>query len=273
MRKHLFPLLALVTVLGALLPATAASAGTTTGADLQVSGSSNLGSPVQGQPYVYTFQVKNSGPQDASNTTFTDDVTGGTSVFAGVNGFSSACTHTPDAGAGTIVSCKLATIPKGGQAVVNVYLDAPSTVGTFANTGPATSADVADPQPANNSVTVSVKVGSATCSAMAGQPAVAGVVAWKFYDSSGFLAGFHLYGNDGVQYTVLTNFFNSATGPLTSAINLLCKPVPADGYIQVTNTDTVTGPVDMEVLPGDSVASPVIHATVVQTPYWVDKVA
>src|SRR5436305_827486 len=77
----------------------------------------------------------------------------------------------------------------------------PSTGASFANTGTATSGDVTDPQPANNSTTVNVKVGSAACSAPAGQPTVSGVVAWKFYDSSGFLAGFHMYGNDGVQYT------------------------------------------------------------------------
>ena len=273
-RKLLYLSLTVAAVLAALLPASAAlAAGSTTGADLQVSGSSNLGSPVQGQPYMYTFQVKNSGPQDATSTTFTDDVTAGTLVFGAVNGFSSACTHTPDGRTGTIVSCNLFTIAKGGQAVVNVYLDAPSTVGPFANTASVGSADVTDPQPANNSVTVTIKVGSAACQLPAGQPTVAGVVAWKFYDSSGFLAGFHLYGNDGVQYTVVTNFFNSAAGPLTSAINMLCKVVPADGYIQVTNTDSVTGLVDMEVLPGDAVATPVIHASVVQTPYWVDKVA
>ena len=44
-------------------------------------------------------------------------------------------------------------------------------------------------------------------------------------------------------------------------------------YIQPFTTDRVTGPVDMEVLPGDTVATPVIHALVVQTPYWTDKVA
>jgi uncharacterized repeat protein (TIGR01451 family) len=255
------------------MPASPALAGgTTTGADLQVSGSSNLGSPVQGQPYVYTYQVKNSGPQDATSTTFTDDLTAGTLVYAAVNGFSAPCTHASDGVGGTAISCNLFTITKGGQATVTVSVDAPSTIGTFPNTGTATSADVSDPQPTNNSSTVSVKVGSAACAVTAGQPTVAGIVAWKFYDSSGFLAGFHLYGNDGLQYTVLTNFFDG-TRPLTTSINLLCKVVPADFYIQVTNTDTVTGTVGMEVLPGDTVATPVIHASVVLTPYWTDKVA
>ena len=271
MRKHLLPTIAVAVAVAGLTPATAAlAAGTGTGADIQVSGSSNLGSPVQGQPFIYTFQVKNAGPQDATSTTFTDDLTGGTLVYAAVNGFTSPCSHAGDGATGTAITCNLSTVAKGGQAVVTLSVNAPSTIGTFSNTGRAASADVGDPQPTNNSSTVNVKVGSAACPLPAGQPTVAGVVAWKFYDSSGFLAGFHLYGNDGVQYTVLTNLF---TAPLTSTINLLCKAVPADFYIQVTNTDTVTGPVDMEVLPGDTVATPVIHASVVQTPYWVDKVA
>src|SRR3954468_16952165 len=65
---------------------TALAAGTGSGADLQVSGSSSVGSPVQGQPYVYTYQVKNSGPQDASSVTFTDDLAAGTLSYAAVNG-------------------------------------------------------------------------------------------------------------------------------------------------------------------------------------------
>jgi uncharacterized repeat protein (TIGR01451 family) len=270
LRKYLLSSVGVAAILAGLMPATAALAGTTTGADIQVSGSSNLGSPVQGQPYVYTYQVKNAGPQDATSTTFTDDLTAGSLVYAAVNGFTSVCGHTGDGATGTLISCNLGTVAKGGQAVVTLSVTAPTTIGTFANTGTATSADVADPQPTNNSSTVTVKVGSAACPLPAGQPTVAGVVAWKFYDSSGFLAGFHMYGNDGVQYTVLMNLF---TAPLTSTINLLCKAVPPDFYIQVTNTDTVTGLIDMEVLPGDTVASPVIHASVVQTPYWVDKVA
>jgi uncharacterized repeat protein (TIGR01451 family) len=271
MRKLAALAVAATAALAGLVPASQAlAAGTSTGADLQVSGSSNLGSPVQGQPYVYTYQVKNSGPQDATSTTFTDDLTAGTFVYALVNGFSAPCSHTSDGATGTAISCNLFTVAKGGQATVTVSVNAPSTIGPFANTATATSTDVADPQPTNNASTVTVKVSSAACPLPAGQPTVTGVVAWKLYDSNGFLAGFHLYGNDGVQYTALLNLF---AAPLTNTINLLCKPVPADFYIQVSASDTVTGPIDMEILPGDTVATPVIHASVVQTPYWVDKVA
>lgn len=265
-------LLATTAALVVLGPAsTALAAGTASGADLQVSGSSNNGSVVQGQPYAYTFQVKNSGPQDATAATFTDDLTAGTLVYAAVNGFSSACSHTGDGAAGTAISCDLGTIAKGGQATVTVSVDAPSTIGSFANTGSAASS-VADPQPANNSSTVTVKVASSACALPAGQSTVTGIVAWKSFNSQGMFENFSLYGNDGVQYTVLTNFYGAFPAPLTSTINLLCKPVP-NAYIQVGNSDSVTGTVDTEVLPGATAPTPVIHATVVQTPYWTDKVA
>lgn len=272
MRKILSASIAALAMAGAVVAASPAMAGgATTGADIQVSGSSSLGSPVQGQPYTYTWQVKNSGPQDALSVTFTHDMTAGTVVWAQVQAptFSTNCSLTADGAGGTLVSCPMQVL-KGGQMTVIESVTAPSTIGTYATTGTATATGLVDPQPSNNSFTVSVKVGSAACALPAGQPTVSGVVGGKFYDSNGFLAGFRLSGNDGVQYTVVMNLF---TAPLTSTINLLCKTVPADTYIQVTNTDSVTGPIDMEVLPGATAATPVIHASVVQTPYWVDKVA
>ena len=272
MRRLLFTSITALAALAVVIPMPAALAGgATTGADLQVSGSANLGSPVQGQPYVYTWQVKNSGPQDALSVTFTNDMTGGAVVWAQVQTptFATNCSLKSDGAGGTLVACPM-SIAKGSQQNVVESVTAPTTIGSYSTTGTALATDVTDPQPSNNSTTVTVKVGSAACPLPAGQPTVSGIVAWKFYDSNGFLAGFHMYGNDGVQYTVLMNLF---TAPLTSTINLLCKTVPANLYIQVTTTDSVTGPVDMEVLPGDTVATPVIHASVVQTPYWVDKVA
>lgn len=272
MRRLLFTSISALAVLAVMVPMPAALAGgTTTGADLQVSGSSNLGSPVQGQPYMYTWQVKNSGPQDALDATFTSDLTAGTINYAQVQTptFATNCTLTKDGGGGTLVSCPL-WLAKGSQENIVESVTAPTTVGNYAVTGTAASPTLVDPQPANNSTTVTVKVGSAACPLPAGQPTTSGLVAWKLYDASGFLYGFHMYGNDGVQYTVLGNFFSA---PVTTTINLLCKVVPPTLYIAIGTTDAVTGPVDMEVLPGDTVATPVIHASVIQTPFWVDKVA
>src|SRR5438067_569963 len=82
-RRLLVSSLVATAALAAVLPVGPALAGgASTGADLQVSGSSNLGSPVQGQPYMYTYQIKNSGPQDALAAKFTDNLTSGTLVYA-----------------------------------------------------------------------------------------------------------------------------------------------------------------------------------------------
>jgi len=272
MRRLLLTSTTALAAVAVAIPMPAALAGgSTTGADLQVSGSSNLGSPVQGQPYTYTWQVKNSGPQDALSAAFTSDMTAGVVAWAQIQSptFALNCTLTDDGAGGTLVSCPL-YIAKGAQETIVESVTAPTTIGSYPVTGTASSATLVDPQPANNSSTVTVKVGSAACPLPAGQPTTSGLVAWKLYDASGFLQGFHMYGNDGVQYTVLGNFFST---PLTTTINLLCKVVPPTLYIAVGTTDAVTGPVDMETLPGDTVATPVIHASVIQTPFWVDKVA
>src|SRR4051812_10904668 len=172
----------------------------------------------------------------------------------------------------TAITCNLGPIAKGSQANVTVNLPAPSTIGTFANTGSVTSS-VADPQPANNSSTVNVKVGSSACALPAGQPTTTGMVTNVQYNSFGIPASFTMNGDDGVQYTVLTAFSGEPNTPPTTAINLLCKVVPPRFYISTFVTDHVTGPIDMEVLPGATVATPVIHASVVQVPFWTDKVA
>src|SRR4051812_18320217 len=76
-RKTLTILVAALTV-AAIDPVPSALAagggGTGSGADLQVSGSASTGSPVAGTPFIYAFQIKNSGPSAASATTFTDQL-------------------------------------------------------------------------------------------------------------------------------------------------------------------------------------------------------
>ena len=82
----------------------------TTGADIQVSGSSTVGSPVQGQPYTYTYQVKNSGPQGDQGVVFTDHLTAGklTGVQALWNGYiPERCSSSPDGNGGTLATCYL----------------------------------------------------------------------------------------------------------------------------------------------------------------------
>jgi len=86
-----------ITVLSALcvlLPTSAALAagGTTTGADLQVSGSASTGSPAPGATYTYTFQIKNAGPDAATSAVFSNPLPAGTVYnYATDNGSTLPC--------------------------------------------------------------------------------------------------------------------------------------------------------------------------------------
>jgi uncharacterized repeat protein (TIGR01451 family) len=154
--KHRVVLLALVAAgAAAVAPASAtfASGGTSSGgADLQISGSASTGSPNAGSSYSYTFQVKNSGP-DAATATFGDALPAGVGYnSATVNGATAPCSAT-----NAVLFCDLGTLASGGQAVVVVNAYAPVVVGSYSNTATATSA-TADPNTANNAVTVTVQV-------------------------------------------------------------------------------------------------------------------
>src|SRR3954447_15042102 len=128
------------------VPVSSATAAGTTGADIQISGSSNVGSPVQGQPYTYTYQVKNSGPQGDQGVVFTDHLTAGklTGVQALWNGYiPERCSSSPDGNGGTLATCYLG-LEKPDFVTVTLNVTAPQTVGSFSNTGAAT-ASLTDP--------------------------------------------------------------------------------------------------------------------------------
>ena len=136
---------------GAVQPTLSATG--TGGADLQVSGSASTGSPNAGAAFSYTFQVKNSGPESATSASFTDALPAGVGYnFATVNGSSAPCSKLD-----TTISCDLGTLVSGGQATVVINAYAPGTVGTYPDTGTVASS-LADSNPANNAVTVTVQV-------------------------------------------------------------------------------------------------------------------
>src|SRR4051812_21377698 len=59
-------------------PGALQAGGVSTGADLKISGSASTGSPNAGAAFSYTFQVKNSGPDAASDVVFVDTLPAGT---------------------------------------------------------------------------------------------------------------------------------------------------------------------------------------------------
>src|SRR4051812_276445 len=132
-------LVLLAGLLAVVGPASAAFGKGSTGADLQTSGSASTGSPIAGQPFNYIFHVRNSGPQDASGATFTDQLPAGTTFSgASVAGARNACSAVDNGGA-PLVTCPLGTLLKSGQATINVGVRAPQTSGTSSNTGTASS--------------------------------------------------------------------------------------------------------------------------------------
>ena len=138
-----------------------AAGGTTTGADIQVSGSASTGSPAPGAAYSYTFQIKNAGPDTATAVVFSDPLPSGTVYnYATDNGSTLPCAAFGSLTGGATVSCNVGDIAKGGAATIVVNVNAPTTATTYSNTGTATSS-ATDPQPVNNSVTVTVQVKTA----------------------------------------------------------------------------------------------------------------
>jgi uncharacterized repeat protein (TIGR01451 family) len=119
--------------------------------DIQVTGSSNNGSPPVGSPFSYTFQVKDNGPQGASGVTFDDTLP----ATIGLTSFSTSIgTCTAGASPGS-VHCELGDLAVGQQATI-VITAVPSATGAVTNTAKVGMIGD-DTQSANNSVGVTVQ--------------------------------------------------------------------------------------------------------------------
>jgi len=229
-----------------------------TGADIQILGAASTASPSAAAEFSYTFQVKNVGPEDASAVTFTDVLPPGTGYnFATVNGSAAACNM-----ASMSVSCVVDRLATGAQATIVVDLNAPVTAGSVSSTATVTSA-MPDPQTANNSVTVAVRVDNAlaSCASPAGERTQVGLVMSKSTNAAGLFENF-AFSVGSVTYTVLTNFYDGSR-PLSKVVNLDCKQSPVQ-FVQVANFVNLTGTVGVETLPGTSSPTSVIHASLVQ---------
>lgn len=118
--------------------------------DVQVTGSSNNGSPPLGRAFTYTFQVKNNGPfATFGGVSFTDALPASL-TFLGVSTNIGTCSG------GATVSCALGDLPVGGQATIQISVQAPLAPQTIANTASIALGQQTDRNPANDSVTVTV---------------------------------------------------------------------------------------------------------------------
>jgi uncharacterized repeat protein (TIGR01451 family) len=160
-------LVACLVLFGSVQVASHASAGTTTGADLQISGSASSGSQAPGAAFTYTYKVKNSGPQTATAATLTDApfitsfATRVNITSATVNGNSAACSGATDSTGSVTLTCNLGDMASGSQLTVVENATAPTVNGTYYDEPEVLSA-VTDPNMVSNFAEVAIKVSGTT---------------------------------------------------------------------------------------------------------------
>jgi len=146
-------------------------------ADLQISGSASTGSPFTDSLFVYTFQIKNVGPDSAPDATFVDTLppsltfasvtlvnTGGVvlsqpGAIIGPISITPFCTQTLTP-TNVVALCDVGFLKKSGSVTIQVSVVAPDSPGPISNTAHAVSS-FPDPSPANNSVTINVQAQAA----------------------------------------------------------------------------------------------------------------
>jgi uncharacterized repeat protein (TIGR01451 family) len=119
--------------------------------DIQVTGSSNQGSPPVGSQFNYTFQVKNNGPQAAYSVTFDDALPAGISLV----GFSSDIASCTGGATANSVHCDMSLLGVGQQATITITAS-PTATGTFTDFASVAMANP-DRQASNNTVGVTVQ--------------------------------------------------------------------------------------------------------------------
>lgn len=120
--------------------------------DIQVTGSSNNGSPPVGGTFNYAFQVKDNGPLPASGVTFDDQLPLSILVGTNITVDNGSCAVDPISNG---VHCEIGTLGVGQQANISIPAT-PSEAGVFANTANVRMT-ASDAHPTNNSFTVTVQ--------------------------------------------------------------------------------------------------------------------
>jgi len=125
----------------------------TTGTDVRVVKTTPITQALAGQPVFYSVVVLNLGPLPATNIVITDVIQGG-ATFGGVVATSGGATLSSSTS--TAVTFTVSALPVGGLAVVVYSIIAPPT-GTITNTVTVAATEF-DPQPANNTATITTPV-------------------------------------------------------------------------------------------------------------------
>jgi uncharacterized repeat protein (TIGR01451 family) len=120
--------------------------------DIQVTGSSNNGSPAVGSTFNYTFQVKNNGPLPAAGVTFDDPLPAAIVLGSTLTVDNGTCAA--DAAANS-VHCDIGNLDVGQQSDIT-FSATPTAAGAFGNTATVAMTGT-DTHPTNDSVTVTVQ--------------------------------------------------------------------------------------------------------------------
>jgi uncharacterized repeat protein (TIGR01451 family) len=106
---------------------------------------------VVGVPAMYTLVVANNGPNTATNVNVTDALPAGWTVNT-VSTTQGSCSVALPA-----VQCSLGTMPNHAHVVI-IVVAVPHAAGTVQNTATVTTPDERDPNPTNNTSTLTIRV-------------------------------------------------------------------------------------------------------------------
>ncbi|MGZ7032927.1 MAG: DUF11 domain-containing protein [Thermoanaerobaculia bacterium] len=120
--------------------------------DVSISKTANAGNFAFGSTITYKIVATNNGTADAANTVVTDVLPAG-ATFTSASSTQGSCTGT------TTVTCTIGTLVAGGSATITLVVAAPGTVGPSTNAATVSIANT-DPNPANNTSSVTVFVGA-----------------------------------------------------------------------------------------------------------------
>jgi uncharacterized repeat protein (TIGR01451 family) len=120
--------------------------------DIQVTGSSNTGSPPVGSRFNYTFQVKNDGPLPATGVTFDDPLPASVALVGTVTVDNGSCNANTVSNS---VHCDIGDLGVGQQSDIT-FAATPTAAGVFGNTAKI-AMTASDTHPANDQFAVTVQ--------------------------------------------------------------------------------------------------------------------